>query len=238
MPKREDERNQRNHPSACTCVDCVDRFLGRRVPCPTCRNRSGRIVQIGSGEIIRCPTCFGSGTVSKEFLAEWNSKREAEIQRNPPEETKATNPLGWSRPNIAPPPPTFPKPSGHPAGCTCYACNEEWRRQGEKLRHAEADARLRDAEARLWAQLTNPQPPVRLNQRDLSGRRARAFRAIRRVTVTALLSALVIHVATLVGLLIYASNQEGASAVAPMLADAWEAYARAWRSVIDLPFGV
>ena len=33
MPRREDERRlnlSRNHPSACTCKDCTDRFLNRK----------------------------------------------------------------------------------------------------------------------------------------------------------------------------------------------------------------
>ncbi len=239
MPKREDERNQGKHPPACTCVDCVDRFLSRdRLPCPTCPSSSGRIIQIGSGKNIRCPTCFGAGTVTKEFMRAWKAKREAEAQR---EQTRGSENRNRNRVRRPQTPHPSPSPSlagpgswNHPPNCTCYTCNEGRRRQ------AEAVAPGPDAEDPLMKKLVAAVSEHYQADRLVLSRGVRVARAARSVAraarstvATAVRYALLLHVFTLAGLVTYTLVREGGTAVPPMVADAMEAYTAAWESGLD-----
>ena len=64
-------------------------------------------------------------------------------------------------------------------------------------------------------------------------RGVRVARAARAAVATAVRYALVLHVVTLAGLVVYTLVLEGLTAVPPMTADAAEAYAAAWGSVLD-----
>ena len=72
-------------------------------------------------------------------------------------------------------------------------------------------------------------PPAHRGRRQES----RVFRVSRLITATALRYALALHVATLAALAVYTIIQNGFTGVLPMLADAADAYAGAWVSVIE-----
>ena len=124
VPKREDERERYNHPAACTCVDCVNRFLKQRgigptsLPCPSCLNSSGVEIETRTGRKMRCPTCLGSGRVSRVFMAQWESKRAAEALLDA--ERRARDIQQQDAGQKAPEP--HQQDEEHPPGCKCDAC--------------------------------------------------------------------------------------------------------------------
>ena len=65
-------------------------------------------------------------------------------------------------------------------------------------------------------------------------RRGGLFKAALRLALTALLYALFLHFALVVGLVGYAITQEGFPGVVPVLSQAGDAYILAWQSAIGL----
>ena len=63
-------------------------------------------------------------------------------------------------------------------------------------------------------------------------RRAGLFKSLLRLTLTAALYALFLHVALVVGLVAYAITQEGFPGILPVLSHAGDAYVGAWMSAI------
>ena len=121
MPKREDESYRPAHPSACTCVECVEAHRRRRLPphvCPDCLG-SGRVSRWRDalddrGHLVRCPMCLGSGVnprptspsgpgheAARRHAAEWERQTQ-EAARNAVEEVDAI---------LKSPPPSAPHPT-------------------------------------------------------------------------------------------------------------------------------
>ena len=111
----------------------------------------------------------------------------------------------------------------HPPACTCYSCNEAKRGVPETPPRPQT------------VSVPAAMPQVQRQRNQPAGTRParRPFRAIGRITGTALRYAIALHAAAIAGLAIYAGVQDGADGVVPALSTAWDAYAGAWASAVQ-----